>query len=53
MLALEEEEEEVGHSQDHTAKKGVHTYHTSVISCPWPFDGGVHNPSSVYNNPNS
>jgi hypothetical protein len=27
----EEEEEEVGRSRDHRAKKGVHMYHPSVI----------------------
>jgi hypothetical protein len=36
MAALEEEEEEeeVGCSRDHTVKKGVHTDHPSMISCP-------------------
>jgi hypothetical protein len=34
MVALEEEEEEAGHSRDHTIKKGAHTYHPSVISFP-------------------
>jgi hypothetical protein len=33
MTMLEEEEEKAGRSRDHTAKKGVHMYHPSVISC--------------------
>jgi hypothetical protein len=32
MAALEEEEEETGHSWDHTIKKQAHTYHPSMIS---------------------
>jgi hypothetical protein len=48
MEVLEEdEEEEAGRSQDHTAKKGAHTYHPSVISCPWSFGGVVHNQPRV------
>jgi hypothetical protein len=48
MAALEkEEEEEVGRSRDHTVKKGVHTDHPSMISCPWSFGGVVHNPPRV------
>jgi hypothetical protein len=31
---LKEEEEKVGRSQDHGAKKGVHMYHPSVIQYP-------------------
>jgi hypothetical protein len=45
MLTLEDEEE-VGHSQDHMVKKGVHMYHPSTISCPLPF-GEVHNSPRV------
>jgi hypothetical protein len=33
MAELEEEEEEAGCSQDYTAKKEVHVYQHSVISC--------------------
>jgi hypothetical protein len=33
-MAAAEEEEEVGHFRDQTAKKKVHTYHPFVISCP-------------------
>jgi hypothetical protein len=33
-LEEEEEEEEADRSWDHMAKKGAHTYHPSVISCP-------------------
>jgi len=43
MAELEEEEEEVGCSRDHTAKKGAHTCHPSVILCPWRSSGVVHN----------
>jgi hypothetical protein len=38
---LEEEEEVASRSWNHMAKKGVHTYHLSVISCPGPFCGVV------------
>jgi len=34
MVVLKEEEEEAGRSWDHMVKKGAHTYHLSVISCP-------------------
>jgi len=47
VATLEEEEEEAGHSRDHTSKKVVHTYHPSVISCPWPFGRVVHIPLTV------
>ena len=43
MATLEEEEEEASRSWNHMAKKGVHTYHLSMISCPGPFYGVVHN----------
>jgi hypothetical protein len=33
MTELEEEEEEVGCSRDHTTKKEAHMYHNSVMSC--------------------
>jgi hypothetical protein len=46
-MAVPEEEEEASRSQDHMAKKGMHTYHPSVIWCPWPFGGVVHNPPRV------
>jgi hypothetical protein len=42
-----EEEEEVGRSWDHAAKKRKHTYHPSVISCPWRSSRVVHNASIV------
>jgi hypothetical protein len=42
MAALEDEEK-AGRFQDNTTKKGVHTYHPFVISCPWSFNGIVHN----------
>jgi hypothetical protein len=41
MAMLEEEEEVASRSWNHMAKKGVHTYHLSVISCPGPFCGVV------------
>jgi len=43
MTMLEEEEEKAGRSRDHTAKKGVHMYHPSVISYLWSFGTVVHN----------
>jgi len=42
-MAVLEEEEEPSLSREHTAKKGAHSYHPFVISCPWPFGGVVHN----------
>jgi hypothetical protein len=33
-LEEEEEDEEADHSWDYMAKKGKHTYHPFVISCP-------------------
>jgi hypothetical protein len=47
MTELEEEEEEADCSRNHTAKKGAHTCHPSVILCPWWSSGVVHNPLRV------
>jgi len=43
MAELEEEEEEVGYSRNHTAKKGTYMYHHSMMSSSWPFGEVVHN----------
>ena len=48
MVTLEEEEEEeASRFWNHMAKKEVHTYHLSVISCPGAFYRVVHNPPRV------
>jgi len=43
----EEEEEETSCSRDHTAKKGAHVYHPSMMWCSWSFGGVVHNSPRV------
>jgi hypothetical protein len=42
-MAMVEEEEEASRSWNHMAKKGAHMHHLSMISCPGPFSGVVHN----------
>jgi len=49
VLEKEDEEEEVGRSHDHMAKKEAHTYHPFVISYSWSFGRVVHNPQRVAN----